>query len=132
MTMKTPNESEKLNNSATRSSEAVDVPRLVRCKCAMATRMLGDGCRYCNPELGAELQWNSEADDYNQWDALGQDEKDNLIADFIEANNLERFSPTASPLGETRTSAPESTGSPTGRGGAGESISANAGSEAPR
>ena len=36
--------------------------------------------------LGAELQWNSEADEYNQWDALGQDERDQLVADFITAN----------------------------------------------
>lgn len=28
----------------------------------------------------AMVRWNSEADDYNQWDALGQDEKDALIA----------------------------------------------------
>lgn len=40
----------------------------------------------CNPELGAELLWNSRADQYNQWDALGQDEKDELIAEFIAAN----------------------------------------------
>jgi hypothetical protein len=52
----------------------------------MATSMLGDGCRFCNPELGAELQWNSEADEYNQWDDLGQDERDQLVADFITAN----------------------------------------------
>lgn len=37
-------------------------------------------------ELGAELKWNSEADDYNQWDTLGRDEKDDLIARFISAN----------------------------------------------
>ena len=60
--------------------------RLVRCECSMATSMLGDGCRFCNPELGAELKWNSEADEYNQWDQLGQDERDTLIADFISAN----------------------------------------------
>lgn len=25
-------------------------------------------------------RWNAGADEYNQWDALGQDEKDDLIA----------------------------------------------------
>ena len=67
-------------------TKPADLPRFVRCECSMATRVLGDGCRYCNPELGAELKWNSEADDYNQWDDLGQDEKDHLIAEFISAN----------------------------------------------
>ncbi|MBW9240737.1 hypothetical protein I6U33_25745 [Pseudomonas carnis] len=28
----------------------------------------------------AANRWNAEADDFNQWDALGQDEKDELIA----------------------------------------------------
>jgi hypothetical protein len=47
------------------------------------------------PELGAELKWNSEADEYNQWDALGQDEKDELIAEFISANRqVEGFEPS--------------------------------------
>jgi hypothetical protein len=27
----------------------------------------------------AENRWNAGADEYNQWDALGQDEKDQLI-----------------------------------------------------
>lgn len=48
----------------------------------MAISMLGDGCGCCNPELGAELKWNSEADEYNQWDNLGGDEKAELIAAF--------------------------------------------------
>lgn len=33
---------------------------------------------------GAELKWNSEADAYNQWNSLGQDEKDQLISEFVE------------------------------------------------
>ena len=28
----------------------------------------------------ARAKWNAEADEYNQWDSLGQDEKDVLIA----------------------------------------------------
>lgn len=28
----------------------------------------------------AASRWNAEADEFNQWDALGQDEKDELIA----------------------------------------------------
>jgi hypothetical protein len=28
----------------------------------------------------AQAKWNAEADQYNQWDELGQDEKDRLIA----------------------------------------------------
>ncbi|HBP6163731.1 TPA: hypothetical protein L6A15_28355 [Pseudomonas aeruginosa] len=28
----------------------------------------------------AANRWNAEADEFNQWDALGQDEKDELIA----------------------------------------------------
>jgi vacuolar-type H+-ATPase subunit I/STV1 len=31
-------------------------------------------------EAIARERWNSEADEYNQWDSLGQDEKDELIA----------------------------------------------------
>lgn len=30
--------------------------------------------------LNAEDRWNATADEYNQWDALGQDEKDELIS----------------------------------------------------
>jgi hypothetical protein len=76
-------------NKTPKSKQTADggsMMRLVRCECSMAISMLGDGCRYCNPELGAELKWNSEADEYNQWDDLGQDERDKLIADFISAN----------------------------------------------
>lgn len=47
------------------------------------------GSQSCNPELGAELKWNSAADQYNQWDTLGQDEKIELIAQFISANAKE-------------------------------------------
>lgn len=28
----------------------------------------------------AACRWNAEADEFNQWDALGQDEKEDLIA----------------------------------------------------
>ena len=28
----------------------------------------------------ARAKWNADADEYNQWDDLGQDEKDELIA----------------------------------------------------
>lgn len=28
----------------------------------------------------ATNRWNTEADEFNQWDSLGQDEKDELIA----------------------------------------------------
>ena len=28
----------------------------------------------------AQDHWNASADEYNQWDSLGQDEKDELIA----------------------------------------------------
>ena len=45
-----------------------------------------DGFQYCNPELGAEIKWNSEADEHNQWDSLGGDEKAELIAAFISVN----------------------------------------------
>ena len=38
----------------------------------------------------AKLKWNSEADKYNQWDNLGQDEKDELIAQFIQQNKIYR------------------------------------------
>jgi hypothetical protein len=34
--------------------------------------------RYSDKERARE-RWNSEADGYNQWDSLGQDEKDELI-----------------------------------------------------
>lgn len=75
-----------MNTEYTIDADRRCLPRLVRCECSMATRMLGDGCRYCNPELGAELKWNSEADDSNQWDSLGGDEKAELIEAFILAN----------------------------------------------
>ena len=32
----------------------------------------------------AENRWNAEADEFNQWAELGQDEKDALIADEQE------------------------------------------------
>jgi len=67
-----------------------DVPRsldgLVGCQCTLAQRLCGDGCQFCNPELGAELKWNAEADDFNQWDNLGKDEKDELIEKFKASN----------------------------------------------
>lgn len=75
-----------MNTESTTDADRRCLSRLVRCECSMATRMLGDGCRYCNPELGAELKWNSEADDFNQWDSLGGDEKAELIVAFILAN----------------------------------------------
>ena len=31
------------------------------------------------PEQAARDRWNAEADEYNQWDSLSQDEKDELI-----------------------------------------------------
>ena len=31
-------------------------------------------------EILAKANWNNFADRYNQWDSLGQDEKDELIA----------------------------------------------------
>lgn len=31
-------------------------------------------------EQVAANRWNAEADEFNQWDALGQDEKDELIS----------------------------------------------------
>lgn len=31
-------------------------------------------------EEEAKRRWNAEADQYNQWDELGQDEKDELIS----------------------------------------------------
>lgn len=34
-------------------------------------------------ETTARERWNGIADEYNQWDALGQDEKDALIQDEI-------------------------------------------------
>jgi hypothetical protein len=37
-------------------------------------------------ELGAKLKWNSEADEYNQWEELGQDERESLISEFILQN----------------------------------------------
>ena len=61
------------------------LPHLVRCKCSLRDKVLGDGCSICNPELTAELRWNSTADKYNQWDNLGSDEQDELIAAEIAA-----------------------------------------------
>jgi len=37
-------------------------------------------------EKGAESKWNSEADQYNQWSELGQDERDELVAEFAAMN----------------------------------------------
>lgn len=31
-------------------------------------------------EIKAKARWNAEADEFNQWSELGQDEKDQLIA----------------------------------------------------
>jgi hypothetical protein len=41
-------------------------------------------CEECQAESSraeavARIKWNAEADEYNQWDSLGQDEKDELI-----------------------------------------------------
>ena len=35
--------------------------------------------RGCPKKYIAKEKWNQEADKYNQWDSLGQDEKDELI-----------------------------------------------------
>jgi hypothetical protein len=59
------------------------------CKCkTLGHRLGGDGCDMCNPELAAEYKWDAEADGYNQWHALGQDERDELIAE--EKARIER------------------------------------------
>jgi hypothetical protein len=34
-------------------------------------------------DLGARQKWNAEADENNQWDSLGQDEKEELVAAFF-------------------------------------------------
>jgi hypothetical protein len=62
----------------------------VRCDCSLRTRLVGDGCGICNPELAAELKWNSEADEYNQWDMLGVEEKTELIAALKSTPDLTR------------------------------------------
>lgn len=32
------------------------------CRCSMVTRVLGDGCEFCNPRLAADLAVEQEAD----------------------------------------------------------------------
>ena len=39
--------------------------------------------RGCPKKYIAEEKWNQEADKYNQWDSLGQDEKDELIQEAL-------------------------------------------------
>ena len=68
------------------AGQAVPLDSLVGCRCTLAQRLCGDGCQFCNPELGAELKWNAEADDWNQWDSLGKDERDSLIEEFKASN----------------------------------------------
>lgn len=36
-------------------------------------------CKRWAAEVSARQSWNSEADEYNQWSELGQDERDELI-----------------------------------------------------
>ena len=40
-------------------------------------------------EERAKSHWNSEADDYNKWDDLGQDEKDTLI--LLAKNEMNQY-----------------------------------------
>ena len=40
----------------------------------------GCGCEIAAAVIRAREKWNAEADAFNQWDSLGQDEKDELIA----------------------------------------------------
>ncbi|MFW5300859.1 hypothetical protein ACOAMY_16200 [Pseudomonas aeruginosa] len=46
-------------------------------------------------QIAAENRWNAAADDFNQWDALGQDEKDALIA--AEQERLTSTDPVGAP-----------------------------------
>ena len=39
--------------------------------------------RGCPKKYIAEEKWNKNVDKYNQWDSLGQDEKDKLIQEII-------------------------------------------------
>ena len=74
------------NKHDAQSGSAVSSSELVSCECGLATRLVGDGCKKCNPELAAEMKWNSEADEHNQWNMLGGDEKNELIAKQKAAN----------------------------------------------
>lgn len=58
-------------------------------KCPYCKKQTRDDLSYCDwclktfPEnqdrIKAKLKWNSEADEHNQWDALGSDEKEEFI-----------------------------------------------------
>ena len=75
-------------NQPTDAAKSVRLKLPVHCKCSLRDKILGDGCSICNPELTAELRWNSTADRYNQWDNLGSDEQEELIAAVIAANSM--------------------------------------------
>jgi len=50
------------------------------------SRWPNPSCYVCGESLHdyeAEQKWNSEADENNQWDSLGQDEKEELVAAFF-------------------------------------------------
>ena len=68
------------------ANNAIESNNLVGCQCTLAQSLCGDGCQFCNPELGAELKWDSEADEWNKWGSLGKDERDELIKKFKESN----------------------------------------------
>ena len=41
---------------AQQALEEIERLRQLLCKCNMRTRMVGDGCEFCNPQLAEELE----------------------------------------------------------------------------
>lgn len=70
------------------------------CKCSLRTRLVGDGCEVCNPDLAAEIRANNERDEKEAHKPLGPaTAEDQKVYDAMAANyRAEAQWPVALPI----------------------------------